>query len=307
MSSGDRIILVTGAAGQLGRELLLLSRALPAGVRIIGVERATCDVADPEAVRRCIALHRPVVVINAAAYTAVDRAEAERARAFAVNADGPAHLAAACADAGIPLFHVSTDYVFDGSKATAWRVDDKTAPLGVYGASKLAGEHAVRAACAQHLVLRTSWVFGQHGNNFVRTMVRLAATRDVLRVVADQRGSPTWTGDIAAELLALAVRHLDGEELAWGIWHYTGAPATNWYDFAGVIVDEAIASGLLARRTPVQAITTAEFPTPARRPVNSVLDMSTTTQALGIVASDWRVGLRRVLAGWRRNGVRFER
>ncbi len=306
MSSGDRIILVTGAAGQLGRELLL-SPARSAGVRIIGVERATCDVADREALRRCIALHRPVVVINAAAYTAVDRAEAERARAFAVNADGPAYLAAACAEVGIPLFHVSTDYVFDGSKATPWRIDDETVPLGVYGASKLAGEIAVRFACERHLVLRTSWVFGQHGNNFVRTMVRLAATREVLRVVGDQRGGPTWTGDIAAELLALAVRHLDGESLAWGTWHYAGAPATSWYEFACTIVDEAVAIGLLARRTPVQAIATHEFPTPTRRPANSVLDMSETTQALGIVASDWRVGLRRVLAGWRHDGVRFDR
>ncbi len=305
MLSSERIILVTGASGQLGRELLL-PRVLPTGIRIVGVDRAACDVADADAVQRCFALHRPAIVINAAAYTAVDRAESESARAFAVNADGPAHLAAACAAADIPLLHVSTDYVFDGSKATPWCREDATAPLGVYGAGKLAGENAVRAVCARHLILRTSWVFGQHGNNFVRTMVRLAKTRDALRVVADQRGGPTWTGDIAAELLALALRHLDGETLAWGTWHYAGAPVTSWYDFACTIIDEAIAAGLLTRRTPVHAITTAEFPTPVRRPANSAFDMRATTQALGIVAADWRVGLRHVLAGWRRDGVRFD-
>lgn len=299
----SKSILVFGAAGQLGSDLLSAQRL--DGLRMVGVNSADGDITDAAAVARCFAQHRPALVINAAAYTAVDRAESEPARAFAVNAEGPAHIAAACTQADIPLFHISTDYVYDGSKATPWRCEDATAPLGVYGASKLAGENAVRAVCARHLILRTSWVFGQHGNNFVRTMLRLAATREQLRVVADQRGCPTHTGDLATVLLALAQRHCDGASLPWGTWHYCGAPTTTWADFARVIVDEALAVGLLTRRTPVQSIATRDYPLPAPRPLNSVLDMTATTQALGIVASDWRVGLRRVLAGWRREGLRF--
>lgn len=303
MTAPGRVVLVTGARGQLGSELL--AATAPAGLRLAGVDRDACDIADAQAVARAFAAHRPALVINAAAYTAVDRAESEPARALAVNAEGPRHLAQACEAAGIPLFHVSTDYVFDGSKPQPWCVDDATAPLGVYGASKLAGEQAVRAACRRHLVLRTSWVFGAHGNNFVRTMVRLAATRDELRVVADQHGGPTWTGDLARELLALAARHAAGEPLPWGTWHYAGAPATSWCGFARVIIDEAVAAGLLPRAVPVRAIGTADYPTPARRPANSVLDMAQTGAALGIAQPDWRAGLRHVLARWRDDGVGF--
>lgn len=300
-----KTILVTGANGQLGRELM--SSAVPAGVCLAGVDRATCDIADRDAVARAFAQYRPEIVINAAAYTAVDRAESDVARAFAVNDDGTRHLGEACAGAGIPLLHVSTDYVFDGSKATAWQVDDPTAPLGVYGASKLAGEVALRESGAAHVILRTSWVFGAHGNNFVRTMLRLAATRDRLRVVADQRGGPTWTGDIAATLLLLAQRQLDGEPFTPGTFHYAGLPATSWHGFAEAIVAEGHAMGIIARCPPVDAITSRDFPTPARRPANSVLDTSLTAARLGIAAPDWRVGLRRVLAAWRRDGVRFDR
>lgn len=297
------VVLVTGAHGQLGRELLA---ARVDGLRLVGVDRASCDIADPAAVARTFAEHRPALVINAAAYTAVDRAESEPALAQAGNADGPRHLAQACETAGIPVFHVSTDYVFDGSKDSPWLVDDVVAPLGVYGASKLAGERHVRETCRQHLVVRTSWVFGAHGNNFVRTMVRLAATRDALRVVADQRGGPTWTGDLARELLALAHRHLRGEALPWGTWHYAGQPATTWCEFARVIIAEAHAAGLLARTVPVDAISTADYPTPARRPANSVLDMARTCAVLHISQPDWRDGLRAVLARWRDDGVRFD-
>lgn len=299
-----KTILVTGANGQLGREILL-TRCLPAGVRVVGLDRAACDVADPDAVLRSLAEYKPQVVINAAAFTHVDRAETERDRAFSINAAGPGYLAASCAMTGIPLLHVSTDYVFDGSKATPWRLDDPVAPLGVYGASKLAGEIAVREANAQHLILRTSWVFGQHGNNFVRTMLRLGAGREQLRVVSDQRGGPTWTGDIASMLLLLALRHIDGEKVLWGTYHYAGQPAVSWHGFACTIIDEAHVLGLLPRRTPVLAISTAEFPTPTCRPANSVFDMSETTQWLGIAPPDWRVGLGRVLAGWRRDGAQF--
>jgi len=295
-------VLVTGANGQLGRQLL----ATPVrGLDVVGVDRQQCDISDAASVARCFAQHRPALVINAAAYTQVDRAESDAERAYAVNRDGTRHLAQACAAAGVPLLHVSTDYVYDGSKATPWRVGDAVAPLGVYGASKLAGETAVRAEPVPHVILRTGWVFGEYGNNFVRTMLRLAAVRDELRVVADQHGGPTWTGDLAAALFTLARQHLDGGAVPWGTYHYGGQPATTWHGFAQTIVAEAYAAGLLSRLTPVRAIATREFPTPARRPANAVLAMDDTLQQLHLPAPDWRVGLRRVLANWRRNGVRF--
>lgn len=297
-------VLVTGAGGQLGQDILHAAACRP-DLRVIGVDHAACDVTDATAVFGTIERHRPTVVINASAYTLVDRAESEPARAFAVNRDAARHLATVCASRGIPLFHVSTDYVFDGSKATPWRIDDPVAPLGIYGASKLAGEQAIRETHAQHLVLRTSWLFGAHGNNFVRTMVRYGAQRPELRVVADQRGGPTWTGDLAAALLGLAERHLDGERLPWGTYHYGGQPVTTWHAFACAIIDEAFGLGLLPRRTPVRAITTAEFPTPTRRPANSAFDMGETQRMLGLAPPDWRVGLRRVLETWRREGTRI--
>lgn len=299
-----KTILVTGANGQLGRELLAMAPAFPS-LHCTGVDRGACDISDAAAVRRAFENVRPALVINAAAYTQVDRAESDAARAYAVNRDGAMHLAQACAAARVPLFHVSTDYVYDGSKATAWHVGDAVAPLGVYGASKLAGEIAVREARVPHVILRTSWVFGEHGSNFVRTMLRFGAVRDELRVVADQRGGPTWTGDLAAALLALASRHLDGEALCWGTYHYAGQPATTWHGFAQAIIAEGHAAGLLPRLTPVRAIATADFPTPARRPANSLLAMDDTLRQLHLPAPDWRVGLRRVLANWRRNGTRF--
>jgi dTDP-4-dehydrorhamnose reductase len=299
-----KTILITGANGQLGRELLAMAPAY-GSLEVVGVDRQQCDISDAASVSRCFGAVRPALVINAAAYTQVDRAESDVARAYAVNRGGARHLAQACADDGVPLLHVSTDYVYDGSKATPWHVGDVVAPLGVYGASKLAGEMAVREARLPHVILRTSWVFGEYGNNFVRTMLRLATVRDELRVVADQRGGPTWTGDLAAALLAVAQRHLDGGTVHWGTYHYAGQPATTWHGFAQTVVAEGFAAGLLPRLTPVRAIATSDFPTPAHRPANSVLDMAETQRHLHLPAPDWRVGLRQVLANWRRNGTRF--
>ena len=285
-------VLVFGANGQVGFELRRAAWA--PGLAPLGLDRASGDVTDAKAVSAAIAAHRPALVVNASAYTAVDKAESERDAAFAVNRDGPANLARACAAAGVPLIHISTDYVFDGtSKSTPWSEGDPVAPQGVYAASKLAGEEAVRDAQPDHVILRTAWVFGAHGHNFVKTMLRLARERDELRVVADQHGCPTPAAAIAAAIATIAQARLTGEGWTPGTFHYGGAPATTWHGFAERIVDRAAAR--IGRRPAVTAITTADFPTPARRPANSVLDTARLGQAYGIPPADWMAGLDRVL------------
>lgn len=287
-----RTVLVFGANGQVGFELLRAAWA--PGLTAVGLDRAAGDVTDARAVTSAVAAHRPALVVNASAYTAVDKAESEPDAAFAVNRDGPAHLARACADAGVPLIHISTDYVFDGtSKTTPWREDDPVAPQGVYAASKLAGEEAVREAQPDHVILRTAWVFGAHGHNFVKTMLRLARERDELQVVADQHGCPTPAAAIAAAIAAIAQARLGGGGWTPGTFHYGGAPATTWHGFADRIVERAAAR--IGRRPTVTAIATADFPTPARRPANSVLDTARLGQAYGIPPADWMAGLDRVL------------
>ncbi|MGR0185189.1 dTDP-4-dehydrorhamnose reductase [Azospirillum aestuarii] len=287
-----RTILVFGANGQVGFELLRAAWA--PGLATVGLNRASGDVTDAQAVSAAIAAHRPALVVNASAYTAVDKAESERDAAFAVNRDGPANLARACAAAGVPLIHISTDYVFDGtSKTTPWSEGDPVAPQGVYAASKLAGEEAVRDAQPDHVILRTAWVFGAHGHNFVKTMLRLARERDELRVVADQHGCPTPAAAIATAIAAIAQARLAGGGWTPGTFHYGGTPATTWHGFADRIVERAAAR--IGRRPVVTAITTADFPTPARRPANSVLDTARLGQAYGIPPADWMAGLDRVL------------
>jgi len=285
-------ILVTGADGQVGRELV--ARSLPG--ETVATTRKVLDIANADAVAATIARCRPLAVINAAAYTAVDKAENEPAAAYAANRDGPAVLARACADAEIPLLHLSTDYVFDGTKSEPYTEQCPTNPLGVYGQSKWEGEEAIRRYLPQHVILRVSWVFGAYGNNFVRTMLRLGQERDELRVVADQRGAPTYAGAIAEALLAVA-RKLPSD-LPWGTYHYTGAPATTWHGFAQVLFDEAVSLGLLNRKPVVHAITTAEYPTPARRPENSELG-SVALQNLALNPMPWIDGLRETLSAWK--------
>ncbi len=288
-------ILVTGAGGQLGRELAL--RLAPD--EAVCLPRAALDLTDAPAVQATLARLRPRVVINAAAYTAVDRAEAEPDRAFAANRDAPATLARACAGIGAALLHVSTDYVFNGESRRPWREDDATAPINVYGASKLAGEQAVQDALPRHLIVRTAWLFGAHGPNFVRTALRLARERGALRVVSDQTGSPTWAGHLAETLIALARRIAAGEALAFGVYHHAGAPAVSWHGFAEAIVHAAVTQGLLPAPVPVTPITTDEFPTPARRPAWSMLDGARMAATFGLAPPDWRGGLDQTLAAWR--------
>lgn len=286
-------ILIIGAKGQVGWELT--RRAPTFGHEALAWDVEELDITSAVAVDRELTASGVDVVINAAAYTAVDKAEQEPALAFAVNRDGPAHLAAACARLQIPLLHISTDYVYDGAKSCPYVEDDPTQPLGVYGASKLAGDAAVQQLLPQHLILRVSWVFGIHGHNFVKTILRLAREREELRVVADQWGCPTFAGDIADTLLELAGRIPEIDACAaWGVYHYCGEPATTWHGFASTIVELARAREALPVRT-VTAITTADYPLPSARPVNSVLDCAKLAARFGIQPRRWRDSLESLL------------
>ncbi|VXB84082.1 dTDP-4-dehydrorhamnose reductase subunit, NAD(P)-binding, of dTDP-L-rhamnose synthase [Pseudomonas sp. 8AS] len=285
-------VLITGAHGQVGHELM---RCAPAGFELVGLGSAELDIANAGQVAEVVARVQPQLIINAAAYTAVDKAESDAARAFAVNRDGVAHLACAAERLAIPLLHISTDYVFAGDAAKPYRESDPTGPTGVYGASKLAGEQALAEQCSRYLILRTSWVFGAHGNNFAKTMLRLGRERDSLAVVADQHGGPTAALAIAKMLWRLAERYRSNGTLPWGVYHYSGAPACSWHEFAEAIFQQALEQGLLPRVPSMQGITTADYPTPARRPAWSVLDGSRLLNTFGIEQPDWRADLREVL------------
>lgn len=287
-------VLVFGAAGQVGHEVC--RAAWPASVELTALDRRTGDITRPAAVDGLIAQQRPDLVINLAAYTAVDRAESEPELAWAVNCAGAAHLAAACGDHGTALIHLSTDYVFDGTKPGPYREDDPVNPLGVYGHSKEAGERAVRAGAERHIILRTAWVYGAHGANFVKTMLRLGAERPILRVVADQRGCPTAASDIASALVEIA-RQIEKGTASWGTFHFAGGGATSWHGFAEEIVEQAAKSELWPTHSKptVEAITTDQYPTPARRPMNSVLDCRKIGEAFGITPTPWRTSLQTVL------------
>lgn len=282
-------IFITGAQGQVGLELQ--RQVEQRGWKALAVDRDDLDITDAESVAAAIRSYAPEVVINAAAYTAVDKAESEPEMAFAVNRDGPAHLAKACEKAGIPLVHYSTDYVFDGGKAHAYIEDDPTSPLGVYGASKLAGEQVVSSVCTRHLILRTSWVFSAHGHNFVKSMLSLGKEREQLRVVADQRGKPT----AAAELTRLTCEVLPQMEGRWGIYHAAQSPVTTWHGFAEAIFGEARRQGLGLKVTDVQGITSAEYPTSARRPANSELNCTRLEATFGVAIRPWHASLAEVV------------
>ncbi len=292
-------ILLLGANGQVGTELL---RSLAALGEVVAATRngvlgdgRRCEAADfdlPGSLPALVARVAPDAVVNAAAYTAVDRAETEPDAAFRANAEAPAALAAACAERDALLVHYSTDYVFDGSADRPYRVDDATAPLGVYGASKLAGEQAVRASGARHLILRTAWVYAAHGHNFLLTMLRLAKEREVLRVVADQIGSPT-PAPLIADVTARLLRADGGRS---GTWHLTTSGHTSWHGFAQAIFAGAVERGLLARAPEVIPIGTGDYPTPARRPAWSVLDNSALQRDFGLELPHWQEALSGVLA-----------
>ncbi|WP_448479025.1 dTDP-4-dehydrorhamnose reductase [Pseudoxanthomonas mexicana] len=291
-------VLLFGGNGQVGHELRRSLRAL--GDVVVTTrsgqlpEGARCEVADfdcPDSLAALVQRVAPAIVVNAAAYTAVDKAEDDVDAAFRTNAEAPGVLARACALRDIPFVHYSTDYVFDGQGSRPYREDDPTAPLGVYGASKLAGEDAIRAAGGRHLILRTAWVYGQHGHNFMKTMLRLGAERDELRVVADQVGTPTpaaLIADVTTELLGL-------RDAPSGTFHLTPRGETSWHGFAEAILEEALARGLIPRAPKVIPIATSDYPTRARRPGYSRLDIGRLEQVLGRALPEWRTGLRQVL------------
>ena len=280
-------VLVAGAGGQLGFEL---KRTRPLGVELLALSSGELDLTEAGAVRRRVAEERPGLIINAAAYTAVDRAEAERERAFAVNGQGAANLAVAAREAGARLIHLSTDFVFDGEKSSPYLPDDAPNPLGVYGASKLAGEERVREILGPATaIVRTAWVYSVHGHNFVKTMLRLLGEREAVSVIADQVGTPTWARHLAQALWRMAERELTG------VHHFTDAGVASWYDFAVAIQEESLALGLLAREARIRPITTDEYPLPARRPPYSVLDKTSLWQAMDWEPGHWRAALRAML------------
>lgn len=273
--------LVFGKSGQVAREL---ERLLPEA-RFL--DRAAADLSDPAACARAIRDSAAAVVINAAAWTAVDKAETEEAAATVINGAAPAAMARAAAERGIPFLHISTDYVFSGSGSAPWVETDPVAPPNAYGRSKLAGERGVQAAGGAWAILRTSWVFSAHGSNFVKTMLRLSETRDALSVVEDQIGGPTPAADIAAALVVMARAMVAGQP--GGIYHFGGSPWVSWADFAREIF---AASG---RKVTVTGIPTSAYPTPAVRPLNSRMECSALARDFGLAAPDWKAGLQRVL------------
>ena len=285
-------ILIIGSNGQLGWELC--QRGKPHGFDIIPLDIPEFDITDPGAVKKSINQPGVSLVVNAAAYTAVDKAESEPKKAFAINCDGPADLAASCNEAGIPLVHISTDYVFDGTREEPYLETDPLSPLGVYGKSKAEGETIVRSLLTDHIIIRTAWLYGIHGNNFVKTMLALGKEKETLRVVADQYGCPTSAADLAEAILTIAEQIKERPDIPWGTYHYCGKGKTTWHGFAEKIFELAKQYNLFSIKK-VIPVTTAEYPTPAKRPLNSVMDCSMLTKNFGILPAPWQESLERML------------
>jgi dTDP-4-dehydrorhamnose reductase len=279
-----RMIAVIGRNGQLGWELARQGNSR--GLNMLALGSTDLDITRPEAFAACLQPGTVQLVINAAAYTAVDLAEIEKQRAFEVNCDGPAHLAGFCARNAIPFIHISTDYVFDGSKTGAYREVDPVSPLGVYAQSKAAGEDEVRRNSPKHLIVRTAWLYGVHGQNFVKTMLRLRREQKTIKVVTDQTGCPTYAADLARAILLMADHILAGKKTNWGTYHYCGAGSITWYGFAKTVFEIAGQYETFTA-TKIIPITSAEYPTPVKRPANSVLDCSKVEKHFGIQPRPW--------------------
>lgn len=289
-------ILLTGMNGQLGQELQ--QTLTPLG-ELIGVGRKIMDLTQPEIIRQIIQEVKPNLIVNAAAYTAVDKAETEMELAHAINAIAPTIMAEEAEKLGATLIHVSTDYVFDGTKNTPYTEDDETNPLGVYGQSKLAGEQGIEQNCQQYIILRTAWVYGTYGQtNFVKTMLRLGAEREEIRVVADQIGSPTWARNIA-QAITMLLSPVESQQTdvsyPTGLYHFTNSGVASWYDFAVAIFEEAKALDFPLKIQRVIPITTADYPTPAQRPAYSVLASQKIRSVLGTYPTHWRESLKQMV------------
>ena len=288
-----RPILLLGAQGQVGQELQPLLHTLGP---VTAMSRSEVDLTQPDEIRAAIQDHHPQIVVNAAAYTAVDRAETEPDLARAINAIAPTIMAETVQTLGAQLIHLSTDYVFEGRKGSPYLETDETRPLGIYGETKRAGEQGVIQACDRHLILRTAWVYGAHGkHNFVKTMLRLGQERPALRVVADQIGSPTWARDIARAIATFISLEQTDRAAPSGVYHFTNSGVASWYDFAIAIFEEAQHLGLSLQVSQVHPIRTQDYPTSAQRPGYSVLSWAKTNQTLGCDAPHWRVSLRSML------------
>lgn len=283
-------ILVTGSNGQVGSCLVKQLTEL-SEIECLAVDRDQLDITDRDAVNKLVNEFKPDAIINAAAHTAVDKAEQEVELSYAINRDGPKFLAQSANRVGATILHISTDYVFAGDKVGEYVETDAVAPQGIYGQSKLAGELAVAAACPRHIIMRTAWVFCETGNNFVKTMLRLAQSRDELGVVADQFGGPSYAGDIAAALITMAQSLYNGNH-DYGIYHFAGMPHVSWHQFASNIFNKANEQGILNKVMRVNAITSDQYPTPAKRPANSKLDCQKIEQTFGIQPSDWQTALK---------------
>ncbi len=285
--------LITGSKGQVG---YCLVQQLTGKADILAVDRDELDITDKDQVFRAVQEFQPDIIINAAAHTAVDKAESEIELSEAINVYGPQYLAAAADKIGATILHISTDYVFNGEGTQAYKETDETGPQGVYGKTKLAGEIAVQQANPRSVILRTAWVFGEHGHNFVKTMLRLGKERDTLGIVGDQFGGPTYAGDIAAALIKIANEILKGRNDAFGIYHFTGQPYVSWFEFAQAIFTQAESKKLLEKRPHLNSIATTDYPTPAKRPANSRLDLSKIKQTFDIEPSDWQKALENIKA-----------
>jgi len=285
-------ILVTGCNGQVG---FLLKQMLVNTVELLALTRQELDITNELLVNKTISNFKPSVVINAAAYTAVDKAESEEKLAYAINSDGPKYLAKAASALNAALIHISTDYVFEGNKSGQYLESDPVNPQGIYGKSKLAGEVAIKECCDKHIILRTAWVFGEHGNNFVKTMLKLGKERDALSIVSDQFGGPTYAGDIVTAIIEIVYKIEVDENINWGVYHYSGAPYVSWFEFAKHIFAKAKEKGVLEKIPKLTAITTKEFPTPAKRPENSKINCQAIENEFGIMPSDWQSELENII------------
>ena len=285
-------VLITGANGQLGRELARLGQTV--GFEVHSLGRQQLDITNENRIQQIFTSISPSLVINAAAYTHVDRAENESDLAYAVNKSGPAYLARYCADNHLALIHISTDYVFDGTKGRPYQESDPIAPLGVYGQSKAQGETAIRSILPNHIIVRTSWLYGVYRNNFVKTILKLATEKTALRVVSDQFGSPTSAAELAKAVLTIAKKVGTGEKFDWGTYHYCGKGITTWHGLTEKIIELAAPYAALQTRQ-VEAITTAEWPTPAKRPPYSVLDCTRLKSQFGIEPEPWQQSLKHTI------------